>query len=125
MFSVSLPEKEPYEGKATQKQKQRIWELGYRDQSVIDTLGKKQAGILIDQLYGFYRGVHGLRTGRKLMGFGAFCILASVISIFLPRVMPAARDSDFVAAIAVFGFFGGILFLLIGSVKVLSVKTRK
>ena len=61
-FHAAFPAKQPYEGKATQKQKQRIWELGFRNRDVIDDLGKKQAGILIDQLYAFYRDA---RAGQK------------------------------------------------------------
>ena len=49
---IDIPEKEPFEGKATQKQKQKIWELGYKDEAVIAALGKKQASFLIDQLIG-------------------------------------------------------------------------
>ena len=51
-YSVELdiPDKLPYEGKATQKQKQYIWDLGFQDEEVIDELGKKQASAIIDQL---------------------------------------------------------------------------
>ena len=49
-FQYTLPDREPYEGKATLKQKQKIWELKYRDQAVIDKLGKRQASFLIDVL---------------------------------------------------------------------------
>jgi hypothetical protein len=49
-FEVSLPTRQPYEGKATLKQKDLIWSLGFRDQAVIDSLGKWQASALIDQM---------------------------------------------------------------------------
>lgn len=55
VFECQIPDREPYEGKATQKQKQLIWELGYRDQAVIDVLGKKQASSLIDELKKFHK----------------------------------------------------------------------
>ena len=37
-----VPEREPYEGKATLKQKAKLWHMGYHDQSVIDSLGKNK-----------------------------------------------------------------------------------
>lgn len=43
-----IPPREPYEGKATLRQKQKLWDLGYREQDVIDQLGKRQASTLID-----------------------------------------------------------------------------
>ncbi len=49
-ISLDLPDKEPFEGKATQKQKQFIWDLGYQDEEAIAALGKKQASAVIDQL---------------------------------------------------------------------------
>jgi hypothetical protein len=49
-ISVNIPAMQPYEGKATQKQKQKLWDMGYEDQSVIDGLGKRQASALIEQL---------------------------------------------------------------------------
>lgn len=49
-FEVSLPVRQPYEGRATLKQKDLIWSLGFKDQAVIDSLGKWQASALIDQL---------------------------------------------------------------------------
>jgi len=50
VFDVSLPARQPYEGKATLKQKDLIWSLGIKDQAVIDSLGKWQASALIDQI---------------------------------------------------------------------------
>ncbi|MDP3070964.1 MAG: hypothetical protein Q8N18_11790 [Opitutaceae bacterium] len=50
VFDVSLPARQPYEGKATLKQKDLIWSLGFKDQAVIDSLGKWQASALIDQM---------------------------------------------------------------------------
>ena len=49
-ISVTIPDKEPFEGKATQKQKQYIWDLGYQDEEAISDLGKKQASAIIEQL---------------------------------------------------------------------------
>jgi hypothetical protein len=54
-FRFTLPEKQPFEGKATQKQKHRIWQLGLRDEELIRSLGKQQAACLIDALYRHHR----------------------------------------------------------------------
>ena len=50
IFEVRLPARQPYEGRATLKQKDYIWSLGFKDRAVIDSLGKWQASALIDQL---------------------------------------------------------------------------
>jgi hypothetical protein len=34
-LKLHIPDKQPFEGNATQKQKQYIWDLGYRDEEVI------------------------------------------------------------------------------------------
>lgn len=50
--TAKIPERQPFEGKATQKQKQKLWDLGVRDIEAIDQLGKRQAGAAIDQIMG-------------------------------------------------------------------------
>ncbi len=45
----TVPDRQPYEGKATMKQKQWLWEHGLKDQGLIDGLGKRQASAVIDQ----------------------------------------------------------------------------
>jgi hypothetical protein len=50
IYDVSLPPRQPYEGRATLKQKDYLWGLGLKDQYVIDSLGKRQASALIDQI---------------------------------------------------------------------------
>jgi hypothetical protein len=75
---ITIPELEPYEGKATLKQKAKIWHLGYQDQSVIDTLGKKQASALIDGLLSAEakRGVKpAFITAAVMAGIGVICCL--------------------------------------------------
>lgn len=54
LFQFKLPDREPFEGKATQKQKHRIWQLGIKDEVLISGLGKQQASALIDALYKHY-----------------------------------------------------------------------
>lgn len=47
-MKFDLPEKLPYEGKATLRQKNYLWKLGIKDQASLDALGKEQASWLID-----------------------------------------------------------------------------
>ena len=47
--TIKVPDREPYEGKATQKQKSWLWHNGV-DTKDIDNLGKKQASAVIQQL---------------------------------------------------------------------------
>lgn len=80
IFKYDLPEREPYEGKATMKQKQYLWDMGFREQNVIDELGKKQASYLIDHLLKHHRAVRSyISTGR----FFFFCVFVSVVSLAL------------------------------------------
>jgi hypothetical protein len=78
---IRVSEKQPYEGKATQKQKQLIWELGFDDQDIIDELGKKQASELIDQLVVIQTQradkVHLIKNIKQ--GFIAFIIVGIVV----------------------------------------------
>ena len=48
--TVTIPEKHPYEGKASLKQKRLLWDYGFRDQAILDNLGKVQASAMITQI---------------------------------------------------------------------------
>jgi len=52
--NLNVPERQPFEGNATQRQKQKIWDLGFRDEELIKSLGKRQASSVIDQLQGHH-----------------------------------------------------------------------
>lgn len=110
---LAIPDKEPYEGKATQKQKQRIWELGFRDQGVIDSLGKKQASAVIDQLCGAYQNAGRKISTKRFFRAGSFLLIASIGTMVAGRFWHAARESDLAAAVIVFGFLGGITALFV------------
>lgn len=57
--NITIPARQPYEPSATMKQKDFIWQLGLRDQAIIDSLGKWQASALIDQLKAESSGAGG------------------------------------------------------------------
>jgi hypothetical protein len=61
-FSGAIPERGPYEGNATQKQKQLLWDLGCQERTLIDGLGKRQASALITQL----KAHHGRAKSKRL-----------------------------------------------------------
>lgn len=76
-LTYRLPEKEPYEGRATQKQKQKLWDIGFKDQNIIDNLGKRQASALIDQVLAFYAQE---RDKRKFKNFLIFLVWAAIVA---------------------------------------------
>ena len=49
-IDARIPARQPYEGRATLKQKDLLWSLGFKDQAILDSLGKWQASALIDQI---------------------------------------------------------------------------
>ena len=49
-YEIKLPERRPYEPKATLKQKDLLWALGIKDQVLLEALGKWQASAMIDQI---------------------------------------------------------------------------
>jgi hypothetical protein len=75
-FDVCLPARQPYEGKATLKQRDLIWHLGFRDQAVIDSLGKWQASALIDQIK-----THKKQGGSSVILFLIVIVFAAVIFV--------------------------------------------
>ncbi len=123
-FQAALPEKQPYEGKATQRQKQRIWELGVRDQQLIDGLGKKQASVLIDQLYGFYKNEVRIRSGKRWSMVGVISLITAFISLFVVRNLDALKSSDLFFLImicsVIFGLFALVKGVIISVVSKIS-----
>jgi hypothetical protein len=73
--SVQIPPRQPYEGKATLKQKDLLWQMGFKDQDVLDSLGKWQASSLIDQLKAAKKG--GCSSGLILL------IIVIVVIVFV------------------------------------------
>jgi DNA-directed RNA polymerase subunit RPC12/RpoP len=77
-LTFRIPEKEPYEGKATQKQKQKLWNLGFKDQNVIDNLGKKQASAMIDQMYDAIKWEYSKRTAKAWFIFFVIILIIAM-----------------------------------------------
>jgi hypothetical protein len=67
---LNIPDKQPFEGKAIQKQKQLIWDLGCRDEEMIANLGKKQASSVINQLSKAQNRFRQEKGGRTAFLFG-------------------------------------------------------
>jgi len=53
---IKLPDRKPYEGKATRKQKNLLWSMGIEDEEYLDTLGKEQIFFLIDAIKKIRKG---------------------------------------------------------------------
>jgi hypothetical protein len=125
MDKIDIPEQQPYEGKATQKQKQRIWELGFDQKNVIDELGKQQASYLIGRLI-------VIQTKRADILFykkRSLLWLAGVV-IFLLMVMSGKFMADYHLAPSMIAWgyllsFGCFIAVLKNSFKLLLVKVRR
>ena len=79
--SVTIPDKEPFEGKATQKQKQYLWDLGYQDEETIAEIGKKQASAIIDQLKRAHERTDKMSDGIVTIALSGIVLLVCVIVI--------------------------------------------
>lgn len=108
--SVTIPDKEPFEGKATQKQKQYLWDLGYQDEETIAELGKKQASAIIDQL----KRAHE-RTDK--MTGGIVTIVLSGIVLFACVIVIVSSENALFEVPAYIGGFLALVKLLAGTIK--------
>lgn len=78
-YQLSIPPKHPYEGKATLRQKHKIWDLGYREKTIIDNLGKQQASAVIDQLLALYRKENKRKSGKRAMISGPILLVVGTV----------------------------------------------
>ncbi len=115
--TIDVPPKEPFEGKATQKQKQLIWELGVRDEAAIAGLGKKQASIVIQQLKAAHHQVASGRSAKSLFrwaGISALLMLGSC-AVF------ATRGPDPYGKMDGWGAFSLVFFLVTALLLILAL----
>lgn len=117
-----IPEKEPYEGKATQKQKQKLWELGIRDREVIDDLGKKQASYLIGKALQTHTDLSKSHSSRNLVILGFLILTASVVAVFYSE--GANYDESGIMLLIIMGFLLGPLMIIWGGIKSLYYKMK-
>lgn len=117
-----IPEKEPYEGKATQKQKQKLWELGIQDRDIIDNLGKKQASYLIGRSLQTHRDRGNSQSSSRMVVFG-FVILAAAV-LFLFHIRGSNQDGDGTMLLAIMGLLLGPLLIVWGGIKSLYYKIK-
>jgi hypothetical protein len=102
---IQVHEKEPFEGKATQKQKQLLWELGVRDEDKIKGLGKKQARIAITQLLRENRAYRAKKNSETLFTVGLGLLGISILTLVMCGVFKLDIQNDVIAFVLVFGFF--------------------
>ena len=114
-IKLTIPDKEPYEGKATMRQKKRIWQLGYKDQEIINTLGKQQASSIITQIQETYRDVvdkdSKKQSAKKMMMWAVALLITSL----------AAKMVDF-SSVALILFLLGVIFLSVSSLRLQTCK---
>ena len=114
-IKLTIPDKEPYEGKATMRQKKRIWQLGYKDQEIINTLGKQQASSIITQIQETYRDVvekdSKKQSAKKMMMWAVVLLITSL----------AAKMVDF-STVALILFLLGVIFLSVSGLRLLLAK---
>ena len=112
---LTIPDKEPYEGKATMKQKKRIWDLGYKDQKIINDLGKQQASSIITQILETYGDViekdSKKQSAKKMMMWAVALLITSLAAIMV----------DF-SSVALILFLLGVIFLSVSGLRLLTCK---
>jgi hypothetical protein len=112
---LTIPDKKPYEGKATMRQKKRIWDLGYKDQKIINDLGKQQASSIITQILETYGDVmekdSKKQSAKKMMMWAVVLLFTSL----------AAKMVDF-SSLALILFLLGVIFLSVSGLRLLTCK---
>ena len=112
-ISLSIPNRLPYEGKATQKQKHKIWSLGFRDRAVIDSLGKNQASAVIDQLLATFRNEYKHRMNKRNT------IVWAVVTVACLGLLPIVRNGALIA-ILILAVFVGIIAAIVSGISWIS-----
>lgn len=113
-FLINIPDKEPFEGKATMKQKKLLWDIGYKDQEVIKNLGKQQASSIITQMQKTYGYEIKKRAAKKMMKWAAVFLILSL----------CAKIGDF-SLVALLLFLVGVVLLLVSGLRLLIGKLRR
>lgn len=122
---IDIPEKQPYEGKATQKQKQKVWELGFAEQEVIDDLGKAQASALIDQLIVIQLKRADIAFYKKKALTWLIGVVVFLVMIATGNLMP---ESIYSPTLITWGYilsFGCFLAVIKNALILLRVKIRR
>lgn len=119
-MDIFVPPKEPFEGGATQKQKQFIWELGFKDEEAIKELGKKQASIVIDQLRSTHlKSASGQRARKQFLWAGIFLFLMiPSCGVFLMKSgADAYGEYDKYGGFGILCFIVGMVLLLLAAIS--------
>lgn len=123
-LELRIPPKQPYEGKATQRQKQKLWDLGFRDKEIIDALGKRQASVLIEQIVSTARDIHTDRRRKTYRTIGAILLGIFVLTLVSGR-LGLRLNEDFIAFVLVGSFFGGTVIFLLGVPSPFTTRRKK
>ena len=107
-FSIDIPDKEPYEGKATMRQKKHLWDKGFKDQEIINNLGKQQASSIITQMHETYGHEIKKRSAKKMIKWAAVFLILSL----------SAKIGDF-SLVAMLLLFLGVILLAVSGLRLL------
>lgn len=78
-----LPDRRPYEPKATKKQKDLLWALGVQDVTFLEALGKWQAVAMIDQIKAKQNKEGNVALFRMALIVGAVGFLIWLLAKFM------------------------------------------
>lgn len=122
---IDIPEKQPYEGKATQKQKQKVWELGFAEQEVINELGKSQASALIDQLIVIQLKRADMAFYKKKVLTWLIGVVVFLFMVAIGKLMTELRYSPSLISWGYILSFGCFFAVIKNSLMLLRVKIRR
>ncbi len=80
-----LPDRRPYEPKATKKQKDFLWALGVQDVPFLESLGKWQAVAMIDQIKAKQSKEGNMAALKLVLILAVLIVLVYSFAVFLAR----------------------------------------
>jgi hypothetical protein len=90
------------------KQKKHMWDMGFKDQEVINNLGKQQASSIITQMRETYGHEIKKRSAKKMMKWAAVILILSL----------SAKIGDF-SLVAMLLLFLGVILLAVSGLRLL------
>ena len=76
---ISVPDRQPYELNATKAQKNKIWKCGYKDQEFLDSLGRDQANLILEEISKAYAKNIKRLNARNGLIFSFIVLIVGVI----------------------------------------------
>ncbi len=112
-IELEIPEKNPYELNATKSQKNKLWNIGCKDQELLDSLGRDQAEKLINDIYEKHSKAEKLKQAKIKV---AACLIAFALGI-IGMIISAAYDSSASVYILLVVSMAGLFLLPVYAIK--------